>query len=89
MAKEVFKVIGTEHKSYVSKRTGKPTEGYNLYTTQVFEEKPKDLIGDACCSFWIRPENMPEKALKVGDVVAFTYNRFGQVESVEPVKVSV
>ena len=36
MAKEVFKVIGTEHKSYVSKRTGKPTEGYNLYTTQVF-----------------------------------------------------
>ena len=55
----------------------------------MFEEKPKELIGDACCSFWIRPENMPEKALKVGDVVAFTYNRFGQVESVEPVKVSV
>lgn len=47
MAKETFKVIGIEYKDYVSKRTGKPTQGYNLYTTQVFgaDEKPAKLVG--------------------------------------------
>ncbi len=85
MAKETFKVIGIEYKDYVSKRTGKPTQGYNLYTTQVFgaDEKPAKLVGDCCFSFWIRPENMPEKELKVGEKVSFSYNKFGNVETVE------
>ena len=81
MAKETFKVIGIEYKDYVSKRT----QGYNRYTTQVFgaDEKPAQLDGDCCFSFWIRPENMPEKELKVGEKVSFSYNKFGNVETVE------
>ena len=31
---EKYTVIGIEHRSYVSKKTGKNVEGYNLYLTQ-------------------------------------------------------
>ena len=45
---EKFTVIGIEHRSYVSKKTGKNVEGYNLYLSQ--EVAFRNLMGVRCYS---------------------------------------
>lgn len=76
---EKYTVIGIEHRSYVSKKTGKKVEGYNLYLTQ--EVNDKNLMGVRCYSEWLSPE-MYSDDIEVGSVVSLGYNRFGRVASV-------
>lgn len=76
---ENYKVIGIEHRSYFSKKTGKNVEGYNLFLTQ--EVDNKNLNGVRCFSEWLSPE-MYSDEIEVGSVVSLGYNRFGRVASV-------
>lgn len=73
---EKFTVIGIEHRSYVSKKTGKNVEGYNLYLSQ--EVNDKNVLGVRCYSEWISPE-MYSDEIELGSVVSIGYNRFGRV----------
>lgn len=76
---EKFTVIGIEHRSYVSKKTGKNVEGYILYFSQVVNDK--NLLGVRCYSEWLSSELYSDE-IEVGSVVTFVYNRFGRVVSV-------
>ena len=79
---EKYTVIGIEHRSYVSKKTGKNVEGYNLYLTQ--EVPDMSVIGVRCYSEWLSPE-MYSDEIEVGSVVVLSYNRFGRVAGVQVV----
>ena len=74
-----FTVVGIEHRSYVSKKTGKDVEGYNLYLTQEVDDD--NVIGVRCFSQWLSPDLYSDE-LEVGSVVVLNYNRFGRVSSV-------
>lgn len=76
---EKYTVIGIEHRSYVSKKTGKNVEGYNLFLTQ--EVNDKNVIGVRCYSEWLSLE-MYSDEIEVGSVVVLCYNRFGRVSGV-------
>lgn len=76
---EKFTVIGIEHRSYVSKKTGKNVEGYNLYLSQEVDDR--NVMGVRCYSEWIAPE-MYSDDIEVGSVVSLSYNRFGRVAGV-------
>lgn len=80
---ENFTVIGIEHRSYVSKKTGKDVEGYNLYLSQ--EVDNKNVLGVRCYAEWLSPELFSDE-IEVGSVVSLGYNRFGRVASVTVVK---
>ena len=73
---EKYTVIGIEHRSYLSKKTGKNVEGYNLYLSQ--DVIANNLLGVRCCSVWLSPELYSDE-IEVGSVVSFCYNRFGRV----------
>lgn len=73
-----FTVVGIEHRSYVSKKSGKDVEGYNLYLTQ--EVDNKNVIGVRCFSQWLSTDLYSDE-LVVGSVVVLNYNRFGRVTS--------
>lgn len=79
---EKYTVIGIEHRSYLSKKTGKNVEGYNLYLSQ--ELNDKNLLGVRCCSVWLSPELYSDE-IEVGSVVSLGYNRFGRVAFVSVV----
>ena len=79
---EEYTVIGIEHRSYVSKKTGKNVEGYNLYLTQEVDDT--NLMGVRCYSEWLSPEVYSDE-IEVGSVVALGYNRFGRVAGVQVV----
>lgn len=74
-------VIGIEHRSYVSKKTGKNVEGYNLYLSQEPDRPDTRVIGVRCFSEWLSPQSYPDD-IEVGSVVSISYNRFGRVDSV-------
>lgn len=80
---EKYTVIGIEHRSYVSKKTGKNVEGYNLYLRE--DVCDLNLIGVRCCSQWLSPELYSDE-IEVGSVVSFGYNRFGRVAFVTVVE---
>ena len=73
---EKYTVIGIEHRSYVSKKTGKNVEGYNLYLTQEVDDK--NVLGVRCYSEWLSPEMFSDE-IEVGSVVSLGYNRFGRL----------
>lgn len=75
----LYTVIGIEHRSYVSKKTGKNVEGYNLYLTQ--EVADQNLVGVRCFSEWLSPDLYSDE-LEVGSVVSLVYTRFGRVAGV-------
>lgn len=74
-----YTIIGIEHRSYVSKKTGKNVEGYNLYLTQEVDDK--NLLGVRCFSEWLSPDLYSDD-LEVGSIVSVAYNRFGRVVGV-------
>lgn len=76
---EKFTVIGFERRSYVSKKTGKNVDGYNLYLSQEVDDK--NLFGVRCFSEWLSPELFSDD-IGIGSVVSLGYNRFGRVASV-------
>ena len=80
---ERFTVIGIEHRSYVSKKTGKNVDGYNLYLSE--EVADKNVLGVRCCSVWLFPELYSDE-IEVGSVVSLGYNRFGRVVSASVVE---
>lgn len=80
---EKFKVIGIEHRSYLSKKTGKNVEGYNLYLTQEVDDK--NVLGVRCYSEWLSPEVYSSDEIEVGCEVLLIYNRFGRVAGVRVV----
>lgn len=76
---EKYEVIGIgEHVERVSK-AGRPYSGRNLYCSY---ESPR-VTGFACTSVWI-PSSVILPNLSVGDVVLFSYNRFGTITAVIP-----
>lgn len=80
---EKYTVIGIEHRSYVSKKTGKNVEGYNLFLSQDANEK--NLLGVRCFSEWL-PLELYSDEIEVGSVVSLGYNRFGRVAFVTVVE---
>ena len=72
-------VLGIEHRSYVSKKTGNNVDGYNLYLSQ--EANDKNLLGVRCYTEWLSSELYSDE-IEVGSVVSICYNRFGRVASV-------
>lgn len=80
---EKYKVIGIEHRSYVSKKTGMNVEGYNLYLTQEVDDE--NVLGVRCYSEWLSTQ-MYSDEIEVGSVVSLGYNRFGRVASVAVVE---
>lgn len=80
---ETYTVIGIEHRSYVSKKTGKNVEGYNLYLSQ--DGDYKNLLGVRCCSVWLSPELYSDE-IDVGSFVSLGYNRYGRVAFITVVK---
>lgn len=76
---EIYTVIGIEHRSYVSKKTGKNVEGYNLYLTE--EVNYDNILGVRCSSQWLSPALYSDDIV-VGSVVSIAYNRFGSVSSI-------
>lgn len=74
-----YTVIGIEHRSYVSKKTGKRVEGFNLYLTQEVEDK--NLFGVRCYSEWLSPDLYCDD-IEIGSIVSIVYNRFGRVAAV-------
>lgn len=76
---EKFTVIGIEHRSYVSKKTGKNVEGYNLYLSQEVDDC--NVMGVRCYSEWISPDLYSDD-IEVGCEVSLSYNRFGRVAGV-------
>lgn len=76
---EKFTVIGIEHRCYMSKKTGKEVEGYNLYLTQ--EVNGSRVIGVRCFSVWLQPDLCSDDIV-VGCEVSLVYNRFGRVTGV-------
>lgn len=80
---EKYTVIGIEHRSYVSKKTGKNVEGYNLYLSQ--DVNDRNLLGVRCFSEWLFPELYSDE-IEVGSVVSLGYNRFGRVDLVTVVE---
>lgn len=76
---EKYIVLGIEHRSYVSKKTGKTVEGYNLYLSQEVDDN--NILGVRCYSEWLSPELFSDE-IEVGSVVSIGYNRFGRVASV-------
>lgn len=76
---EKFTVIGIEHRSYVSKKTGKNVEGYNLYLSQEVDDK--NVLGVRCYSEWISLDLYYDE-IEVGSLVSLGYNRFGRVACV-------
>lgn len=79
---ERFTVIGIEHRSYVSKKTGKNVEGYILFLTQEVDDK--NVLGVRCYSEWLSPELYSDK-IEVGCEVLLCFNRFGRVADVQVV----
>lgn len=77
-----YTVIGIEHRCYVSKKTGKNVEGYNLYLTQ--EVKDSNVLGVRCFSEWLSPDLYSDD-FEVGSIVSLVYNRFGRVVGVHVV----
>lgn len=73
---EKYTVIGIERRSYVSKKTGKNVEGYNLYLSQ--DVNDNNLLGVRCFSVWLSFELYSDEIV-VGSVVSLGYNRFGRV----------
>ena len=80
---EKYTVIGIERRSYVSKKTGKNVEGYNLYLSQ--DVNDKNLLGVRCFSEWLSSELYSDE-IDVGSVVSLGYNRFGRVAFVAVVE---
>lgn len=80
---ENYTVIGIEHRSYVSKKTGKNVEGYNLYLTHEVDDK--NLLGVRCYSEWLSSDLYSDE-IEVGSVVSLSYNRFGRVAFVTVVE---
>lgn len=76
---DMYIVVGIEHRSYVSKKTGKNVEGYNLYLTQ--EVKDENVLGVRCYSQWLSPE-VYSNEIEVGSLISVGYNRFGRVVDV-------
>lgn len=79
---EKYTVIGIEHRSYTSKKTGRPVEGYNVYLTQ--DVNNANLLGVRCYSEWHSPELYSDE-IELGSVVLFSYNRYGRVSGVKVV----
>lgn len=79
-----YNVLGIEHRSYVSKKTGKNVDGYNLYLSQDLDRPDSRVDGVRCFSQWISPDLYSDDIV-VGAVVLLTYNRFGRVASVSVV----
>lgn len=76
---ERYTVIGIEHCSYLSKKTGKTVEGYNLYLSQQVDDK--NVLGVRCFSQWLSPGMLSDE-IEVGSVISLSYNRFGRVSSI-------
>lgn len=76
---DMYTVVGIEHRSYLSKKTGKDVEGYNLYLTQEVDDK--NLVGVRCFSQWLSPDLYSDD-IQVGSGVVLNYNRFGRVSSI-------
>lgn len=76
---EKYVVLGIERRSYVSKKTGKTVEGYNLYLSQEVDDP--NIVGVRCYSEWLSLELFSVE-IEVGSVVSIGYNRFGRVSSV-------
>lgn len=73
-----MEVIGIRCVDGVSKKTGQPYRGYNVYVSY----KRKDVSGVACESMYLSEARFPA-GLSVGDLVRPYYNRFGSVELLE------
>lgn len=73
-----YTVMGLEYRNYVSKKTNRPVDGYNLYLSYPLSTGE----GDGCEKIWVKPEIFEIAGnVCVGDSVEILYNRYGSVAS--------
>lgn len=80
-----MKIIGYRFTSYISKKTGRPVEGYNVYYT--YTSTNEDVVGEMCENAWFTCEAFDElKFITAGEVVGsevdILYSRYGGVKGV-------
>lgn len=73
----MYEVTGIKKVDYVSKKTGRPVQGFSLWLSY----ERKDVEGTACDEVYVSNERISDVP-KLGDMVDVYYNRFGSVESV-------
>ena len=73
----MYEVTGIKKVDYVSKKTGRPVQGFSLWLSY----ERKDVEGLACDEVYVSNERISEVP-QIGDLVDVYYNRFGSVESV-------
>lgn len=74
-----YVIVGVRKVDYVSKKTGNPVKGYNLYCTF------RDAHVDGVCaeSVYINVNVAGDYVPAVGDHIQILYNRFGSVSAVQ------
>lgn len=74
----IYTVIGFEYRNYVSKRTKRPVDGYNLYLSYPLSNG----TGDGCEKVWVKPDVYEDAGIiDVGSQIEILYNRYGSVAS--------
>lgn len=73
----MYEITGIKKVDYVSKRTGRPVQGFTLYVSY----ERKDVEGFASEEVYVSNERI-SAVPELGDMCSVYYNRFGSVESV-------
>lgn len=74
------KVIGIEKVNYISKKTGKEVNGYNIYYSYPLTKEGSE--GTKADHEYINADLFNSKGIMVGDEVEFQYNKFGSVTDI-------
>lgn len=78
-----MQLIGIKQVDYVSKKTGKPVRGCNLYLTDAMQDSA-DTKGIMCESEFLSETVMSPPWSLVGKQVLLVYNKYGSVIDVTP-----
>lgn len=74
---------GYKYVKYVSKRTGKETEGYSVY----FTSEENNVVGLCAYDAWVSVETFQNyfSCVKLGTSLVPTYDRYGNIIGCVPV----
>lgn len=75
-------LVGVGRVDYVSKKTGKPVKGWNLYITrQPGISESQRVKGEIAESLYV-PDSFDASGFSVGFTYDVSFNRYGGVESI-------
>lgn len=79
----MYKIVGIESVNYVSKKTGRPVVGQNLYVA-CLDSKP-NLVGYTACKVYVSSNVIGIPVLSVNDYVDIFFDHSGYVQKIEKV----